>query len=67
MLACKKQFCLILGDSNRVTATHMSIMSKISCVAAKKHDLSCDFANNVWNVFILGAHEGRKGMEENEF
>lgn len=63
MLACKKQFCLILGDSNRVTATYMS---KNSC-AARKHDLSCDFANNVWNVFILGAHEGRKGMEENEF
>ena len=28
MLACKKKFCLILGDSNRVTATHMS---KNSC------------------------------------
>ena len=63
MLACKKQFCLILGDSNRVTATHMS---KI-VAQQRKHDLSCDFANNVWNVFILGAHERRKGMEENEF
>lgn len=63
MLACKKQFCLILGDSNRVTATHMS---KNSCAAAKARFI-VRFANNVWNVFILGAHEGRKGMEENEF
>ena len=63
MLACKKQFCLILGDSNRVTATDMS---KNSCVAAKVRFIVW-FCEYLWSVFILGAREGRKGMEENEF
>ena len=42
MLACKYQFSYSQGGSNRVTAPYMS---KISCFAAGKHDLSCGFAN----------------------
>ena len=34
MLACKNQVFLSCGDSNRVTAPHMS---KISCATAKEH------------------------------
>ena len=29
--------------------------------------LACKKQFCLWNVFTLGAHEGRKGMEENEF
>ena len=42
MLACKQQVFLFSRGSNRATPTHMS---KISCVAAGKHEYRAFFAN----------------------
>lgn len=61
MLAWKEQCWLILGDSNRVTATDMS---KNSCKAAE----SAIYRTILRMAGAAGSLEkGRKGMEENEF
>ena len=60
MLACKKLLILLLGGSNRATSPYMS---KISCVAARKHDMSCGFAN-IWGGVLNVTNDSRKDKHD---
>ena len=74
MLAYKKLIILFVRGSNRAPSPYMS---KISCVAARKHDFSCGFVNiwggvlNSYSLEMIGNHEFEKeyfgfyeGMED---
>ena len=76
MLAYKKLIILFVRGSNRAPSPYMS---KISCVAARKHDFSCGFVNiwggvlNSYSLEMIGNHEFEKeyfgcyeGMEDSK-
>ena len=63
MLAYKQMILLFSDGLNRVTAPEMS---KISCKAARKHDLSCGFANDgggVLNRYVVKMYKVREETE----